>query len=33
MDRKKLLNNITVAIAFLNIAILVLKLVREAARD
>ena len=33
MDKKKLLNNVTVAIAFLNLAIIVLKLVKEAVRD
>ncbi len=33
MDNKKLLNNVTVAIAFLNLAIIVLKLVREVAKD
>lgn len=32
-SRKKIINNITVAIAFLNLAILVLKLVKEAAKD
>ena len=33
MDKKKILNNVTVAIAFLNLAIIVLKLVKEAVRD
>jgi len=33
MDNKKILNNVTVAIAFLNLAIIVLKLVREVAKD
>ena len=33
MDKKKLLNNVTVAIAFLNLAIIVLKLVKEAVKD
>ena len=32
-SRKKIINNITVAIAFLNLAIIVLKLVKEAAKD
>lgn len=32
-SRKKIINNITVAIAFLNLAILVLRLVKEAVKD
>ena len=33
MDKKKMLNNISVAIVFLNLALVVLKLVREVAKD
>ena len=33
MDKKKMLNNISVAIVFLNLALVVLKLVREVSRD
>ena len=33
MDRKKLINNLSVAIVFLNVALLVLKLVKEAVKD
>ena len=33
MDKKKMLNNISVAIVFLNLALLVLKLVKEVAED
>jgi len=32
-SRKKIINNITVAIAFLNLAIVVLNLVREVSKD
>ena len=33
MDKKRMLNNISVAIVFLNLALVVLKLVREVAKD
>ena len=33
MDKKKMLNNISVAIVFLNLALVVLKLVKEVSRD
>ena len=33
MDKKKMLNNISVAIVFLNLALVVLKLVKEVAKD
>lgn len=33
IDRKRVLNNITVAIAFLNLAVIVLKLVKEVVKD
>ena len=33
MDKKKMLNNVSVAIVFLNLALVVLKLVREVSRD
>ena len=33
MDKKKMLNNVSVAIVFLNVALLVLKLVKEAVKD
>ena len=33
MDKKKLLNNVTTVIVFLNLALVVLKLVREVSRD
>lgn len=33
MDKKKLINNLSVAIVFLNVALLVLKLVKEAVKD
>ena len=33
MDKKKMLNNISVAIVFLNLALVVLKLAREVAKD
>ena len=33
MDKKKLINNISVAIVFLNLALVVLKLVKEAVKD
>ena len=33
MDKKKFLNNISEAIVFLNLAIVVLNLVREVSKD
>ena len=33
IDRRRVLNNITVAIAFLNLAVIVLKLVKEVVKD
>ena len=33
MDKKKMLNNISVAIVFLNLALVVLKLVKEVSSD
>ena len=33
MDKKKVLNIVSVAIVFLNLALVVLKLVREVAKD
>ena len=33
MDKKKMLNNISVAIVFLNLALVVLKLVKEVSKD
>ena len=33
MDKKKMLNNISVAIVFLNLALVVLKLVKEVVKD
>ena len=33
MDKKKVLNNVSVAIVFLNLALVVLKLVKEVAKD
>ena len=33
MDNKKMLNNISVAIVFLNLALVVLKLVKEVSKD
>ena len=33
MEKKKFVNNLTVAIVFLNIALVVLKLVKEVVKD
>lgn len=33
MDRQKVINNVTVAIAFLNLALVVLNLVKEVVKD
>ena len=33
MDKKKVINNLTVAIVFLNLALVVLKLAKEVVKD